>query len=181
MTEEDIKLVRRTQSGDLEAWGKITRKYKEKVFGLALGIMGEPADADDVVQDTFIRAYEKLDQFDQERKFTPWLLTIAGNIARNKLRRNKFMNPLDNPGWLKSSESRDPAKKVNQEKKNHLVRDSLAELDEKYRIPIVLRYYGELTYKEISKATDLPAGTVKTRLHRAKSKLKNILGGDGNE
>ena len=179
MTEKDLKLVRRTLSGDLEAWGKITSKYKEKVFGLALGIMKEPAEADDVVQDTFIRAYEKLDQFDQEREFTPWLLTIAGNIARNKLRRKKFMNPLKNPGWLESSKTRDPAEKANQEKRNHLVRDSLAELDEKYRIPLVLRYYGELTYKEISKVTDLPAGTVKTRLNRAKTKLTSILGGAG--
>jgi RNA polymerase sigma-70 factor (ECF subfamily) len=178
--EEDAQLVRRTLSGDLQAWGEIVKRYKEKIFGLALGIVGEPADADDIVQETFIRAYDKLDQYDIDRKFSPWLFTVAANLAKNKLRRDKFTKPLKHPNWLTSRGSDDPAELAQKEKENHKLRKSLGKLDYKYRAPMVLRYYIDLSYDEISEITDLPSGTVKTRLHRGKKKLKEILEGEQN-
>lgn len=177
MKKEVLGLVERTLQGDMSAWGEVVSRYKDQVYGLVLGITGEPADSEDIVQDTFIRAYERLSQFDQEREFRPWLFTIAANLARNKLRRKKFVNRLKNPGWLPGRGSDDPAEQVSREKRDHRVRESLSRLDEKYRIPIVLRYYGDLSYDEISQVTNLPPGTVKTRLHRAKDRLKDILGG----
>ncbi len=178
---EERRLIRKSLSGNIEAWGEIVKEYKEKVYGLALGITREPADAEDIVQDTFVRAYDRLDQFDLERDFRPWLFTIAANLAKNKLRRGRFVNPLKHPGWLPGRDRDDPAEQVNREERINRMRKSLSDLDEKYRVPVVLRFYGDLSYEEISRVMDLPTGTVKTRLHRAKNNLKEVLEGGDDE
>lgn len=180
MDEEEVQLIKRSLFDDLEAWGEIVSRYKERVYGLALGIMKEPADADDVVQDAFIKAYNNLDSYDLNRDLQPWLFTIAANIAKNKLRRSNFRRQLRHPGWLPGRTVDDPAEQAGKEKREDRVRETLSQLPEKYRIPITLRYYGDFSYDRIAEVTDLPVGTVKTRLHRGKNKMKDALDGDNN-
>jgi RNA polymerase sigma-70 factor (ECF subfamily) len=170
MGEGELELIQRALRGDIEAWGEIVRRYKEAVFGIAFGILGNAPDAEDATQDAFIRAYENLERYDLKRRFSTWIFTITANICKNKLRRERFFAPLKDAVQLLGGE--DPAEQVEREERQLLVQEALAALDEKYRAPLVLRYYGELDYKEIAEALGMPEGTVKTRIHRAKLQLK---------
>jgi len=170
MGEGELELIQRALRGDIEAWGEIVRRYKEAVFGIAFGILGNAHDAEDATQDAFIRAYENLERYDLKRKFSTWIFTITANICKNKLRRERFFAPLKDVAQLFGGE--DPAEQLEREERQLLVQEALAALDEKYRAPLVLRYYGDLEYKEIAEVLGMPEGTVKTRIHRAKLQLK---------
>lgn len=173
--ESDLDLIQQTAQGNLEAWGIVMTRYKRQVFGIALGFLKNPHDAQDIVQDTFLKAYQKLGQYNVKRKFSPWLFAIAANLCKNKLKRDRFMQPLKNPGRLSNPKINNPQEEVAKERKQKLVKRSLHGLDYKYRAPLILKYYTGLTYQEISQALNIPLGTVKTRLHRAKAKLRNEL------
>lgn len=177
MGEGELRLVQRALQGDIDAWGEIVRRYKSAVYGVALGILGNSADAEDAVQDAFIRAYENLHRYDLQRKFSTWLFTITANLCKNKLRRERFFAPLQGLSQLRGGE--DPAETVAREERCSWVQEALQELDEKYRAPLVLRYYGDLDYQEIAEALGIPEGTVKTRIHRGKQALKRWLEAKG--
>ncbi|MBI3660335.1 sigma-70 family RNA polymerase sigma factor [Candidatus Acetothermia bacterium] len=171
--ENERALLEQSLAGDMASWGKIIVRYKRAVFGVALHILGKPADAEDAMQDAFIRAYQYLHTFQVERKFSTWLLTITANICKNKLRREKFFSPLRHISKIAGGE--DPARTAARDERHQLLRDALQQLDDGYRLPLVLRYYQDMDYKEIAEVLELPAGTVKTRLHRGKLELKKIL------
>lgn len=173
MDEEELILIRRSLNGDIEAWGEIIRRYKEAVFGIAMGVLGNAADAEDASHDAFIRAYENLKRYNLEKKFVTWLFTITTNICKNKLRRERIFSTLKHPSRLMGKE--DPAQQVAKEELQHLVRDSLNQLSYKYRTPLILKYYAQMDYKEIAEVLNVPEGTVKTRLHRGKMELRKIL------
>ncbi|OGF54186.1 MAG: hypothetical protein A2Z21_09410 [Candidatus Fraserbacteria bacterium RBG_16_55_9] len=181
MGEGELELIQQALQGDIDAWGEIVRRYKDAVFGIALGIVGNPPDAEDAAQDAFIRAYENLRRYDLGRKFSTWIFTITANICKNKLRRERFFAPLKNPARLVGAG--DPAEEVARDERQALMQEALRTLGEKYREPLVLYYYGDLEYKDIAQALGVPEGTVKTRIHRAKLALKEWLevrGGKGN-
>jgi RNA polymerase sigma-70 factor (ECF subfamily) len=175
--ESERELIEKSLSGDLDSWGKIVTRYKQAVFGVSLHILGRPADAEDAMKDAFIRAYQSLHTFDIERKFSTWLFTVTANICKNKLRREKFFSPLKHISKVVGGE--DPARTAARDERHQMLRDSLQELDESYRMPMVLRFYQDMDYKEIAEVLQLPEGTVKTRLHRGKLELKRILEAKG--
>ena len=179
MGEGELQLIQQALQGNLDAWGEIVRRYKAAVFGIALGILGNPHDAEDATQDAFIRAYENLHRYDLKRRFSTWLFTITANLCKNKLRREKFFAPLKSLSGLQGQAINDPAEQVAREERQALVQEALAALDEKYRAPLVLRFYGDLDYKEIAEALGIPEGTVKTRIHRGKLALKAWLEAKG--
>lgn len=173
MAEGELELIRRSLNGEIEAWGEIVCRYKEAVFGVAMGILGNAADAEDASHDAFIRAYENLRRYDLSRRFSTWLFAIAANLCKNKLRRERFFTPLRHASRLVAKAN--PAEQVAKDELAMKVRESLDELSFKYRAPLVLRFYADMDYKEIAQALNLPEGTVKTRLHRGKLELKRIL------
>lgn len=173
MGEGELELIQQALQGSMNAWGEIVRRYKEAVFGIALGIMGNPPDAEDAAQDAFIRAYENLRRYDLERKFSTWIFTITANICKNKLRRERFFAPLKNPARVIGGD--DPAEQVARDDRQTMLQEALQSLNQKYRQPLVLYYYGDLEYKDIAHALGVPEGTVKTRIHRAKLALKEWL------
>ncbi|MBI1741633.1 sigma-70 family RNA polymerase sigma factor [Candidatus Acetothermia bacterium] len=175
--ESERELIEKSLQGDLNSWGKIVIRYKQAVFGVALHILGKPADAEDAMQDAFIRAYQSLRTFQIDRKFSTWLFTVTANICKNKLRREKFFSPLKHISKLVGGE--DPARTAARDERHQMLRDALQLLDESYRLPLVLRYYQDMDYKEIAEILELPEGTVKTRLHRGKLELKKILEAKG--
>jgi RNA polymerase sigma-70 factor (ECF subfamily) len=177
MLESERELLEKSRQGDIDSWGKIVTRYKQAVFGVALHILGRPADAEDAAQDAFIRAYQSLHTFDMERKFSTWIFTVTANICKNKLRRDKFFSPLKHISKVVGGE--DPAKTAARDERHQLLRAALQELDESYRMPLVLRFYQDMDYKEIAEVLSLPEGTVKTRLHRGKLELKKILEAKG--
>lgn len=170
---EELELIQRSLDGELEAWGEIVKRYKQAVFGIALGILGNPADAEDATQDAFIRAYENLHRYDLKRKFSTWIFTIVSNICKNQLRRQRF-GSIEDEARIAATNG-DPAREVLRDEHSKLVREALNRLRFDYRAPLILRYYAGLDYKEIARVLRIPEGTVKTRIHRGKAELRRIL------
>ena len=170
MPAEELELIQRSLNGDLEAWGEIVSRYKEAVFAVTLSILRNYADAEDATQDAFIRAYQNLRKYDLSRKFSTWLFTVAANVAKNALRKRRRERepPLSEMGG-------DPAEAVHEDIKLAAVRAAVAELPEPYRAPVVLYYWHGLPVGEIGEVLGLPAGTVKTRLHRARALIRAKL------
>lgn len=170
---EELELLRRSLAGELEPWGEIVKRYKQAVFGIAMGILGNAADAEDATQDAFIKAYENLRRYDLSRRFSTWIFTIVSNGCKNRLRRERLSRRV--PDATDVAGGADPAMETVLEERGRLIKEGLGALGFKYRAPLVLRYYSELNYREIAQILGLPEGTVKTRLHRGKAELKRIL------
>lgn len=171
--QEEVSLLRASLQGDTEAWGEMISRYKDAVFGLCLGFMRNRADAEDVSHDAFIRAYLNLRRYDLERRFSTWLFTIAANLCRNKLRYRKNHPSTEEPRQIQGGT--DPARLVRAEDRQMKIREALAKMPYSYRAPLVLRFYNELPYQEISDILSIPEGTVKTRIHRGKAMLKALF------
>ncbi|MFB6286061.1 MAG: RNA polymerase sigma factor [Candidatus Bipolaricaulia bacterium] len=177
MGQGELELLQETLNGNLDAWGEIVRRYQDATYGIALGVLKNSADAEEITQDAFIRAYQKLDLYDMSKKFSTWLFTITSNLAKNRLRRERFTAPLKDTLQLFGGE--DPADAAERDERRSHVQEALASLDEKYRMPLVLRFYGELDYQEIADALGVPEGTIKTRIHRGKQTLQDRLTAKG--
>jgi RNA polymerase sigma-70 factor (ECF subfamily) len=175
--QDEVSLLRASLDGDTEAWGEIVSRYKDAVYGLCLGFLRQPADAEDIAQDAFIRAYENLRRYHLEKRFSTWLFTIASNLCRNRLRYRRYHPVAAPPDQIEGG--RDPAKEVAREDRHRQVRAALDLLPYAYRAPLVLRFFNDLSYREIAEVLSLPEGTVKTRIHRAKIQLKEVLEKDG--
>lgn len=170
MTERD--LVEATLAGDAAAFNDLVEQYQLAVYNLALRMLGRAADAEDVAQETFLRAYTKLGTFDLEQRFATWLLSIAAHLCIDHLRRKKalWLEEGEYGTWLNSNEEAPETATLRKEQEREVKR-LLATLPAKYRLILVLRYWYELSYAEIGQVTHLAEGTVKTRLHRGRQML----------
>jgi RNA polymerase sigma-70 factor (ECF subfamily) len=170
LTEPD--LIARARAGDDRAWETLTRQNQEAVFRLAYLILGDPADADDVAQETFIRAYRALNRFDATRALRPWLFSIATNTARNRLRSvGRYLSALNRFLWA------DPAApasglEVNESATLWQAVQRLNEMDQEI---IYLRYFSALSESETAQALQVALGTVKSRTHRALERLRGVV------
>lgn len=173
MEAGELELLQRSLNGDLEAWGEIVSRYKEAAFGIAVAILRNRADAEDAVQDAFVRAYERLRHYDLSRKFSTWFFTVTANVAKNALRKRR-PDPQPKEVWAD-----DPARLVWQEDLEQGVREAVWGLPESYRAPLVLRYWHDLPLEEIGTVLGLRPGTVKTRLHRARALVRAELAARG--
>ncbi len=186
---DEKELVRRSQEGDGEAFGQLIERYKSKVFNLAYGMIGDRSEADDLAQDVFIKAYYALPKFQFRSEFGTWLYRIAVNHVRDYLRKNKHR--LDELSIHELGETIPAASGSSFEdrqladKRRALVQTALRRLPEKYRTILVLRDMQELPYEEISHILAISPGTVDSRLHRARKKLREklaaIVGGQGGD
>ena len=170
MTENEI--VEATLAGDAAAFNDLVKQYQLAVYNLAFRMLGRVADAEDVAQETFFRAYAKLGTFNLEQKFSTWLLSIAAHLCIDHLRRKKavWLEEGEYQSWLSSNEEAPETATLRKEQEREVSR-LLTTLPEKYRLILVLRYWHDLSYAEISEVTRLAEGTVKTRLHRARRML----------
>ncbi len=173
VADGELELVQLSLDGDLEAWGEIVRRYKDAVFGVALAILRNRADAEDAVQEAFIRAYQQLHRYDLSRRFSTWLFTVTANVARNLLRKRRTDPPQRFP-WPE-----DPVDVTRMEEVRELVRRTVWALPDSYREPLVLRYWHELDLTDIAAVLRMPVGTVKTRLHRGRALVRARLAEQG--
>jgi RNA polymerase sigma-70 factor (ECF subfamily) len=160
--------------GDLAAFEPLVRKYERVLFSVALRLVGDYEDARDATQNAFIRAYERLDRYDPERKFFSWIYRIAINECLNLRRARKPHEPL-------AGEFEVPAglvEALTATETRERVDGALKALSLEYREVIVLRYFAELSYEEISDATGVPQKTVKSRLFSARQRLATLLGAE---
>jgi RNA polymerase sigma-70 factor (ECF subfamily) len=173
-------LVLRARAGDGAAWEDIVRRQLPAVFRLAYLILGDPDEAEDAAQETFIRAFRALDRFDPVRPLRPWLLRIARNLARNQRRSaGRYFGALqrlvasDPEVARASTDRRDPLDPRGQAADTlwRAIR-RLPGIDQEV---LYLRYFLELTEAETAAVCGLPRGTVKSRTHRALAKLREIV------
>jgi RNA polymerase sigma-70 factor, ECF subfamily len=177
MTDENEERVwvARCLKGDASAFEPLVARYERALFAVALRLVANYEDARDVTQNVFIRAYEHLGSFDPERRFFSWIYRIAVNESLN-LRRTR--RPQEALGmWIQVAGGQ--AEAVEAGETAARVEQALARLTDEYREVVVLRYFGELSYEEISHAVGVPEKTVKSRLFSARQRLAALLGQDG--
>ncbi|MEZ4518568.1 MAG: RNA polymerase sigma factor [Chloroflexota bacterium] len=174
----EAALVQRARRNDPAAWEAIVRRYQEPVFRLAYLILDDPADAEDVAQEAFVRAYLALDRFDTERPLRPWLLSIAANLARNRRRSlGRYWGAVQR-AFQASPEPYHPPPERTVAADARRLREAVSRLRPLAQDVVYLRYFMELSEAETAEALDVPAGTVKSRLHRALAQLRTIIEDD---
>lgn len=175
--ERDEDLVERSRAGDHAAFTELVRRHESRVYGLCLRILGDPDDARDAAQDTFLTLYRKLAQFRGDARFTTWLHRIGVNCCYDALRRSRRQPMLRVVDDDAAPETGPPVDDHADAVAGTLdAASALAQLPEEYRVVLVLADVQDLPYEEISKVLDVPVGTVKSRVHRGRIALAKILG-----
>lgn len=182
----DSQVVQRFLEGQERAFGELVSRYDARLLNFVYRTVGDRERAQDLVQETFVRVYRHLHRFDQSKKFSTWIYTIAGNLAKNELR-NRSRNPLVLFQTIKKNWDADhrplewedeSTKPDDLFRKRHLkekVEDAVKELPEHHRLVFVLRELEGRTYEEIAEITETNLGTVKSRLNRARNNFARII------
>lgn len=164
--------VQQTLDGDRDAFANLVEKYKTSVYNLAYRMLGRPTEAEDAAQETFLRAYTRLGSYKPEHKFSSWLLAITAHLCIDHLRRAQpLLLEEVQPYEVEDGQSEDPEAALLAVEREEAVQRLLEALPAHYRLVIVLRYWHDLSYREIAQVTRLSEGAVKTRLHRARRML----------
>ncbi len=183
MSLPDEQLVLRVLGGSEDAFRDLVRRYQRPIFALILRMVRDPADAEELAQEVFVKAYRALDRFDRSKKFSSWLFKIAHNASIDRLRRKRIATvPLEtseDEGDLLSvvpdPRAASPAAATERGELAAAFEAALGRLRPAYREVVVLRFQEGLAYEEIAEVTGLPLGTVKTHLHRARKALAREL------
>ena len=182
MIVDELSVVHKAQQGDAEAFARLVEAYRGPVYRLALSMGLSPHDAEEVAQEAFVAAWRGLPNFRGNSKFFTWLYQLTRHAAIDFLRREKRRGDtveLTECPEIGDGENQ-PEKIMEQQGDREAVVAAMAELTPEYREILLLRYMQELDYDEIAAVLKLPAGTVKSRLNRARAKLKEILLRQGN-
>jgi RNA polymerase sigma-70 factor, ECF subfamily len=176
---QSARLILDCLAGDQDAIETLVRQYETGVFRLALSIVGDTSEANEITQETFLAALRSLRSYQERKSFKAWLYTIALNQSRSHLRKRKARERL---AALLTSVFRVEAQKqvlpeeaIIQNEKEAVLWNSLNDLDERFRTVVVLRYFHELSISEISEILCVNEGTIHSRLHSAREKLKDAL------
>ena len=177
----------RYRDGEESAFAELVRRYRGKIVSTAYRVLGDAAKAEDVAQETFLRVHRNADRYRSIAKFSTWIYTIALNVARNELRntKRKRLVSLDAFGSDPDSEPAtydipDESALPDQEVENAEIRvlfdRAIRRLPERYRAVFVLRDVDDLSYEEIAEILKLPKGTVKSRINRARQRIRELIG-----
>ncbi len=177
--QSDSRLIELTLNGQREAFGELVRKYQDRLYNGMVHMMRNESEAEDTVQEAFILALTKLKTFKGNSQFFTWLYRIAYNVAVTKMRRRKPVVSLESQDdemrlQLPGDQPLPDAGLVERERAATLMK-ALGRLSDEYRSILVLREMEEMDYSAISDVLDLPIGTVRSRLHRARLQLKEQL------
>jgi RNA polymerase sigma-70 factor (ECF subfamily) len=182
---DETPLVAQAREGDTRAFGELVRRYEGKIFRLAQHVTQNREDAEDVLQETFMKAYEHLDQFQGNSKFYTWIVRIAVNQALMKLRRRKTDKSVSLDETIDTGEDtivreiaawdEDPEQRFSREELGEILDGAIQSLEPPYRSVFVLRDIEELSTEETAEALDLSVPAVKSRLLRARLQLREKL------
>ena len=182
----DNRLVQLFLDGEQQAFTELVRRYEKRLQNFVFGTLGDRERAEDLIQETFIRVYRHLERFDQSRKFSTWIYTIAGNLAKNELR-NRSRNPVVlfqalMKNWeadFRPLEWEDPKTRPDDLYRRRALREKVHEavgkLSEHHRVVFVLRELHGKSYEEIADITGCSLGTVKSRLNRARNNFARLI------
>ena len=188
--EDEAVLIEQAQRGDLSAFDQLVLQHQQQVFAVALRMLGDRDEAQDVAQDAFIRAYQGIGTFRREAKLSTWLVSITMNLCRNRrrwwARRKRLIvasldEPLETEEGAIGHEAADPAPTpghaVERRERQQQLMDTLQLLDEAHRSVVILRDIEGYSYEEIAQMVGCQVGTVKSRLNRARLQLRALLDG----
>ncbi|MBN1658973.1 MAG: sigma-70 family RNA polymerase sigma factor [Anaerolineae bacterium] len=177
--DQERAWIEQALQGDRKAFGHLVRAYERPVYNLTYRMLGDPAEAEDAAQETFLRAYAKLATYQPGRKFVNWVLSIASHHCIDRLRRKQRAPQLSLDGptppvWL-ASDAPQPDQVVSRKEQRERVRGVLDALPPDYRAAVVLRYWYDLSYREIAETMDTTESAIKSRLHRARQMMAASL------
>jgi RNA polymerase sigma-70 factor (ECF subfamily) len=172
----EIAMVTRCQNGDREALDTLVREMQKPIYNAAYRMLGNPDEAADVTQTTFLKVFENIQRFDPKYRLFSWTYRIAMNESIDHLKRNKRTEPLQE---APVSDSRSPQADAAATQLADEVQSSLMELNEDHRAVLTLRHFSDCSYEDISRILDVPEKTVKSRLFTARRQLKNKLNQHG--
>ena len=183
---DDAQLIGQALAGQTAAFGQLVQKYQDRLYNTVVHVVGNAEDAKDVVQEAFVQAFLKLESFQGASAFYTWLYRIAFNVAATHRRRRGAMRSAEQiavaEGHLRSSvegqprNSADgPSERMEREERCRQVRQAISQLAEEHRVVLVLREMDGCCYETIAEILDLPVGTVRSRLHRARMQLREQL------
>jgi RNA polymerase sigma-70 factor, ECF subfamily len=180
---DEAQLIRSALDGDSSSFGVLVERYQNRLIHCILSVISDVEEAEDVVQESFVQAYIKLDTFQQNSQFFTWLYRIAFNNALSRRRRRKGGTSLDQArevgGLEPSARVAAPDHHLLQSENIQQVRDALARLTDDHRIILNLREMEDMAYEDIATTLDISIGTVRSRLSRARNALKEQLERDG--
>jgi len=172
---DEPALIRHAANGDASAWEPLVQTYQQAVFRLAYLLLGDPDDAEDIAQETFLRAWNHLKRFDPTRPLKPWLLSITANLSRNRRRSaGRYLAALtrafrDEPAPASVEEKSTQYMEAND------LRKAVQNLNEPDQQVVYLRYFMDLSVAETAEVLQVAEGTIKSRLSRALEKLRAII------
>ncbi len=172
MSKEDTDLVNECLEGNKQSFEELVEKYYKIIYRLALKIMRDTDDAEEITQIVFVKAYENLSSYNSKFKFFSWLYRITVNESLNLSKKRKYAEKLNEE--IKADEN-NPDEIYNQTEMGEKIQDALMELDMLYRLPVVLKHFLNYSYKELSFLLGVPEKTVKSRLFTGRQLLKDIL------
>ncbi len=183
--QEDLELVDLAKKGDQVAFGKLMDRYRDSIFFMVLKMVHNRDDAEDLTLEAFGKAFNSISNYSADFAFSTWLFKIATNNSIDFIRKKKLQTTsLDQTTSTEDGEvtpiavrdhSANPEESMVKEQRAAKIRAAIEQLSPKYRSLIELRYLDELAYEEIAEKLDIPLGTVKAQLFRAKDMLYNIL------
>ncbi len=185
--DEDQVLIKKTLKGEKKAFEELMRKYEKKIFSFVIRMVRNEEVAIDLTQDFFIKIFTVLDKYNFEFKFSTWAYRICYNLVIDHIRKNQSpVNSLDDDSIsskeMLSSENvirHDGFNNLSQEETRLYIWQMVENIPAKFRELILLRYIQELKYEEIAEITELPVGTIKNRIFKAKEILKKEMEKDG--
>lgn len=180
----EARLARLALKGDQRAFAEIVSLYQDKLYHMAHRMLNNRQEAEDVVQETFLRVYKNLDRYDDTMKFSTWIYRIATNLCIDRLRKRKPSYSLDAEsadhegldGYsMIPSDDRTPESEILLSELQETIRQAIETLPPKYKTVMVLRYLQDMSLQEIGEVLDMPVTTVKTRVHRGREFMRKRL------
>lgn len=178
----DEELIARFQDGDTYAFDLLVKRYKEPLLNFVFRFLGERTEAEDIVQETFLRLFKNKHYYKEVAKFSTWIYTIAGNLAKTELRKRKRRKLFSISHYMQTEkdydipdESSSPERDTNSIITDKIIQKAIDKLSPKFKQVIILRDIQQFSYEEIAEIVDIPLGTVKSRVNRARLKLQEDL------
>ena len=182
MSSDDRRLIQECREGNTAAYGELVSRYQDRLFNTVLRLVNNAEDARDVVQEAFLHAYQSLHSFKGDSLFFTWLYRIAVNTAISMKRKQKPTLRIQPGGEEKGaidpldlSESNRPGHAIEMAEEERMVHEALAKLSPEHRAVLVMKDMEGMRYEEMADVLDVPVGTIRSRLHRARLEMRDIL------
>lgn len=181
MSTEEDELIRQALQGRSEAYGRLVERYQDRLYNAMLNVIGSPDEAEDVVQDSFVQAYIKLNTFQGNSRFFTWLYRIAFNNALSRRRRRRADTSIELNRETSGGEPEDrqesPDEPLLRNERIAMVKAAMQRLSDEHRHILILREMEDMAYEDIAEVLDINIGTVRSRLSRARNQLHEFLKG----